>query len=298
MNLKKISLFLALAFGLSWLSAFVLYVSGIKYGSTTATVIVALFYMGSPAIAALVVQKIIYKQEIKLLGFDFKQTKWKNFLWIPLLQVLFCALTIGIIVLFGNVFNVNGFGFFSLDEGLLNTKMQEIASATGLSEMPKLPLSPFALLLVSIITSALLGGLINGIFTLGEELGWRGFLYNEMKPLGFVKSNLLIGTIWGLWHAPLILQGHNYPEHPITGVFMMVVFCIPLGFLMSWTREKTNSVLAPALFHGMVNAGAGGVILFVYEYNDLIGNIAGVAGAVACLLLYLLLKFIFSGNKN
>jgi len=30
-----------------------------------------------------------------------------------------------------------------------------------------------------------------------EELGWRWFL----------KSSLLIGAIWGVWHTPLILKG-------------------------------------------------------------------------------------------
>ena len=32
------------------------------------------------------------------------------------------------------------------------------------------------------------------------------------------------GVIWGFWHAPLILNGHNYPQHPVVGVFMMVAF--------------------------------------------------------------------------
>jgi D-alanyl-lipoteichoic acid acyltransferase DltB (MBOAT superfamily) len=51
--------------------------------------------------------------------------------------------------------------------------------------------------------------------------------------LGQLSTMLLIGlwhgitwnfAIWGLWHAPVILQGHNYPGYPLLGVLMMVVF--------------------------------------------------------------------------
>jgi len=289
MNLRKILLFLFFAFGISWLSAAVLFFLNVPYGSALSVIVVACAYMGAPAIAAIIVQKGIYKQEIKPLGFDFKNTRWKNFLLLPLLHIHISVLFIIIILLFGNTLHLNGFGFYSFDPQLLEMRMQEFALKMGSEKIPHIPLSPMILLVLSLVSSAIFGGLINGIFTLGEELGWRGFLYNETKTLGFIKSNLLVGTIWGLWHAPLILQGHNYPEHPVAGVAMMVVFCIPLAFIMSYARAKTNSVLAPALVHGMVNAGAGGVMLLCYQYNDLIGNIAGLAGAMAITILVILI---------
>ena len=41
---------------------------------------------------------------------------------------------------------------------------------------------------------------------LGEELGWRGFLYPEIKSnYGWMASALIVGAIWTLWHAPLWL---------------------------------------------------------------------------------------------
>ena len=36
--------------------------------------------------------------------------------------------------------------------------------------------------------------------------------------MGFLKTSVLTGFIWGVWHAPIILQGHNYPQHPVAGV--------------------------------------------------------------------------------
>lgn len=284
MNTRKILLFLLFAFGISWISAGIVYLAGIPYGSTISLVVTATFFMMAPALAAVIVQKGIYKLPLKELGLDFKRTKWRNMLWIALVQLLICVFSIGFIILLGNALHIEAFGFYSFDPEMMNGRFRELSAAQGLAAVPNLPIPPVVLLIISIGSSILFGGFINGIFTFGEELGWRGFLYNETRKLGFWKSNLLIGTIWGLWHAPLILQGHNYPEHPVAGVFMMVPFCISLGFLMSWVRTKTNSVLGPALLHGMINAGAGGVMLFAYGYNDLFGNIAGAAGILGTLL--------------
>ena len=124
---------------------------------------------------------------------------------------------------------------------------------------------------------------------MGEELGWRGFLYNETKNSGFWKANLWIGIVWGLWHAPLILQGHNYPNHPVVGVLMMVLLCVPLGYILAYLRAKTNSVLAPAIFHSAINAVAGNLMLYSKGSDSLFGSIAGLSGAMACVVIVLLI---------
>src|SRR5436305_814196 len=59
----------------------------------------------------------------------------------------------------------------------------------------------------------------------GEQWGWRGYLLPRLLPLGQWPALLLSGAIWGLWHAPVILLGYNYPQHPILGVLVMVGTC-------------------------------------------------------------------------
>jgi membrane protease YdiL (CAAX protease family) len=285
MNIKKVFLFILIAFGISWTSALILHLCDIPYGQGWSMLVVAVFYMMAPAASAVIVQKAIYKQPLKEFGLNFKQTRWKAFLWIPLIQFFFCILYVAIVFVFGNALKIEGFGFYSFDQVLFEERMTEILAATGAPNVPQIPISPLALFGLTIVSSIVIGGLVNGVFTFGEELGWRGFMFNETKHLGFFKSNLLIGTIWGLWHAPIILQGHNYSDHPTAGVFMMIPLSISLSFIMSWMRLKTNSVLAPALFHGMVNASGGGLVILCYEYNDLIGSIAGLAGIMCCLLI-------------
>lgn len=289
MDKKKIGLFLLFAFGISWISAGVLFLLGIKYGSTTSTVCVATLYMCAPAIAAIIVQKYFYKQPIKEMGLKLKEAKGWKFFWIPVFYLLLCFLFLGIVALFGNGLQIYGFGAITFKAEDVLANINGFTSATGGPTLSKMPLPPIVLFITQIVSSFLIGVIINTIFTLGEELGWRGFLYNETKQMGFWKSNLLIGIIWGLWHAPLILQGHNYPDYPVAGVFMMVVFCVPLGYIMAYLRAKTNSVLAPALFHASINAIAGNLMMYTKGGNSLIGSPPGLSGGIACILIVLLI---------
>jgi membrane protease YdiL (CAAX protease family) len=117
------------------------------------------------------------------------------------------------------------------------------------------------------------------VFALGEELGWRGFLLPRLLPLGQWRAILLSGAIWGIWHAPAILQGHNYPGRPVAGVFMMIVFCVLLGAIFSWLYLRTRSPWAPALAHGSINAIAGLPILFMTGVDISIGGtVASIIG--------------------
>jgi membrane protease YdiL (CAAX protease family) len=111
-------------------------------------------------------------------------------------------------------------------------------------------------------------------------LGWRGFLLQELRPLGFARASLFIGFIWGLWHAPLILQGHNYPQHPVTGVFMMILFCMLYTPLLNYITIKANSVIAAAIMHGSINGLAGVAIIMLQGGNDLTVGITGAAGLI------------------
>lgn len=113
------------------------------------------------------------------------------------------------------------------------------------------------------LASIPVGALINIIPALGEELGWRGWLLPKLMPLGTVWALLLSGTIWGLWHAPLILLGYNYPDAPgWLGLLCMVGTCILFGAVFGWLRIRSGSIWPAALAHGAFNATAAVHLLF------------------------------------
>lgn len=145
---------------------------------------------------------------------------------------------------------------------------------------------------ISLVVSTLISPVINVIPTLGEEIGWRGYLlYGLKNSCGSVKAVWITGIIWGLWHAPMIAMGHNYgtgyPGYPVAGILLMVVFCVFIGIIESYLTLRTGSVLPAAICHSAVNGLAAIGLTFVNtsEYNTLLGpTYAGIIPLIPTIL--------------
>ena len=155
---------------------------------------------------------------------------------------------------------------------------------------PGIELPPFNILRVYIIAGGLTQAVaMNFIPCLGEEFGWRGYLLMRLLPLGAGRAAVLTGAIWGLWHAPIILQGHNYPDHPVLGVPLMVGFCILLGVVLGWLRLASGSVFPVALGHAAVNGPGSTPLLFLRARSDITTGLTGLLGQAVILLFVLVL---------
>jgi len=91
---------------------------------------------------------------------------------------------------------------------------------------------------------------------LGEEIGWRGLLVPELlKVTSFRNTALISGTIWALWHFPLIIfadyKAAGTPVPFQLGCFALMV--ISSSFLYTWLRQRSGSVWPPALLHAAHN---------------------------------------------
>ncbi len=159
---------------------------------------------------------------------------------------------------------------------------RDAAAAQLATVGPWLPL----LVVVGALTQ---GVLITCIATFGEEFGWRSYLQQRLSRLGRVESMLAVGAIWGIWHAPVIVQGHNYPGHPLAGVFLMVAFCMAWAIILGWLFEASRSVLAPTIAHASLNSPAASLIAFVAGADPALGHITGAVGIVlaGCVVLWL-----------
>ena len=99
-------------------------------------------------------------------------------------------------------------------------------------------------------------------------------------PLGKWKAYLLVGVIWGLWHAPLVAIGFNYPGMPVLGIVMMVLLTTALGiFINEMTLHYQSAVLA-GWIHGVFNSQAYGIwrMLLFAGTNPVLGGITGLVG--------------------
>ena len=268
---KRVGLFIGMTFALSWLIVILFFIFGGEW-YTPGAMIVGTAVMFMPMASVIVVQKILYKQPLKKpLGISFKLNRWFLVAW--LLPPIVAFATFGISLLFPGVeYSPEMTGMLERFKGILPPeKLQEM------EKMAKLPVHP---IWIALMQGLIAGITINAVAGFGEELGWRGFLQREFGYMGFWISSALIGLIWGIWHAPLILQGHNYPEHPVAGAFMMTVWCMLLGPIFSYIRIKSKSVIAVAIIHGSLNATYGLSIMLIKGGNDLIIGITGGAGFI------------------
>jgi membrane protease YdiL (CAAX protease family) len=231
-----------------------------------------------PMTVVIIIQKFIYREPIKeSLDISFKFNSWFIVAW--LLPPAIAFATLGVSLMFPGVeYSSEMAGMFERFESVLSPeKLQKIKD-----QAESMPFHPIWL---GLLQGLVAGITINAIAGFGEELGWRGFLQREFKAMGFWGSSMFIGLIWGIWHAPLILAGHNYPEHPIVGVFMMTIWCTLLGPLFSYVRLKANSVIAAAIMHGSLNGTAGLAIIVVKGGSDLTIGVTGLAGFIILIFL-------------
>ncbi len=255
---KNVTWFLIITVALSWpLFLAPLWIPG----SAVVTWMLAMF---APGAAAIIVTRFIARESLNTLNLRRLGPK-RFYLWAWLAPPVLALITLGVTLILG-------VGRFDPTFSFI---MAAVPAGSGV---------PAWLVVMGQVVSAIaVAPLINVILgSMGEELGWRGFLLYRMLEIGKWKAILLNGVIWGLWHGPVILQGHNYPEHPVLGVFLMVVWCVLLGMFMCWLYLETRSPWAPALAHGSINATAGLPMLFLLPGVNMTfgGTIASLSGWV------------------
>lgn len=91
---------------------------------------------------------------------------------------------------------------------------------------------------------------------LGEELAWRGFMQPIfIDRIGSIGGILALGLIWGLWHLPMNLAGHNDAKSPKLDAFVFFILkAISLSAVFGWLRIVTGSVWPVAFAHAVNNA--------------------------------------------
>jgi membrane protease YdiL (CAAX protease family) len=118
--------------------------------------------------------------------------------------------------------------------------------------------SPLGQLLIALTINLTLGVLTNMWLFLGEEVGWRGFMMPRLVRLyGENRAVIFGGTIWALWHSPLIIMfGYNYGDHPWIGHLVWIPLCIGFNLYFWRAYRASGSIVLPAMLHGAINQSA------------------------------------------
>jgi len=177
------------------------------------------FVMWAPGVAALVTMQLTGRSW-RDLGWGWGKTRY---------QVLSLALPIGV-----------------------STIVYGIAWAIGLAGIDREAFVGKAPLLVFLAT---LGLVFSTVESLGEELGWRGFLVPELaRTASFTRTALVSGVIWCLWHYPAFFFLAYHGEAPRLFELASLTLQLMAGsFILAWLRLKSGSVWTAAIFHGTHN---------------------------------------------
>lgn len=103
----------------------------------------------------------------------------------------------------------------------------------------------------------------------GEEWGWRGYMMPKLMELMPKPLAILVGgVIWGLWHAPLTVSGHNfgteYKHYPWLGILLMCLFCILMNAFLTLLTERTKSIYPASFCHMINNNLSVGIMLTIF----------------------------------
>jgi len=125
------------------------------------------------------------------------------------------------------------------------------------------PLASFVLpeggILNPLIGFLMLVGVYTLTFSLGEEIGMRGYLQPHLMSLGRTRALLLVGLVWGTWHMPLYYFVAKL--FPVGNVLLFVPLfygtIVAASFLFGYLRIYTGSIWPASIAHSVHNAAWG-----------------------------------------
>jgi len=122
-------------------------------------------------------------------------------------------------------------------------------------------------------------------FSLGEELGWRGYLLERLVKAGIRRPVFTLGLIWAVWHLPLLVTGqYCKSSHLAITTILFVLMILGSNSVICRLRLLSGSIWVPVLMHSVHN------VVFQYilqpvttknQWHTMLGGDCGALTAVA-----------------
>ncbi len=96
------------------------------------------------------------------------------------------------------------------------------------------------------------------IMSLGEEIGWRGYLLKNLKSKisNFYIRAIIVGIIWSVWNIPTYVvagsalwkDGFTFPT-----ICAYTLYICAMSIMFTWLFEKDNSIWPVTIAHATNN---------------------------------------------
>jgi membrane protease YdiL (CAAX protease family) len=94
--------------------------------------------------------------------------------------------------------------------------------------------------------------LLSVLTVFGEELGWRGFLQDALRPLHPAARYIMIGVLWETWHFTNRTQS-GWVSELVMRLLLWFPMCIALSWLVGEAVERSRSLLVAHTLHVWIN---------------------------------------------
>lgn len=268
---KRVTLFLVLTLSLSTLA----YIPLIRIGARSEeSVPYVLILMFSPGLAAILTQ-LITTRSLRGMGWRLGSTRWLVIAFV--LAILYALPVYAFTWLTGLGRLLNPYDF--------SAEVRQYSPSSSL----------VTTVLVYFLIKATKGVVENMIFSVGEEIGWRGFLVPELaKMTSYTKTAFVSGIIWAVWHMPgIFLADLNKSDTPVTyAAACFTVLVVAMSFPFAWLTLKSGSMWPAILLHTTHNVFIQGYFDVLTGNGSLTSYVTGEFG-VGLAITSLLVAYVF-----
>lgn len=261
---KALLAFVVISFGVSWLVDLVPRLVGLKGGTWTETIVLLAGTWG-PALGAAISTRFVLKQAV-LGEVGIRRFKWSG----ELTSVALLGPPVA---------------------AFLTTWVAAVLGA-GDWKSPLGGTPPLQLAWVLLLTGTV-GVLFNVPGALGEEIGWRGFLFPCLTRAGVRWPLLVGGVLWGVWHFPLLAVRPKVPGHPILGALLVPVATTLLNVSLVRLRQITGAIWLSMIVHAAINSWGSLPRMMLIDHDPLVASMTGIGGWLPLAGLAILLTAMF-----
>lgn len=244
------------------------FIVAVKFAGTSGPYLAG-FYMLGPALAAVVTRAIWYPRGFRDAGLGFGRLRHYLQFWLIALAVV--LLSYGSYTVLGAVtWDFTGNTFLTQLRGQLT------ASGKDIADLPA-GLTPRTMLVIFFVGGLTVFNLPTIVFGLGEEFGWRGFLFPQLCRYGLRWAFIGGGLLWFAWHVPLALV---LPQPVGWGLWQWAANVVLLAagavfsfIFFAYAYAKSGTIWVPALAHAVVNNASRAFAYFVKIEDQLLANL-------------------------
>jgi len=260
---SKAAIFTVIVLLLALAAALLIRTLGVSSGSFS----VVLLYMSTPTLAVLLMLLVVTRDGYSMEG-------WK--------------------VLGLHKLGLKGWWIAFLAPLLIGVVATAIVWATPLAKfvMPDHVVSQIISFFIGIV-------LVTLTLSLGEEVGWRGYLLPQLLSVGWTRAFVLVGLVWAAWHMPLIFLTPLYHSagNRLIVVPLFVATIVAASFFFGYLRIWTGSVWPASIAHSSHNVAWGTLAAFTVTSNPVVVNEYLVGDNGILILVGVALAALWLGRK-